>query len=229
MLDRFNVTVLFVDHSRSMVRYPTRKPDRFAKGVLYGLPLLVAGVVVAAQYSLSDPGALVPATGLMAGIFFAAVGQLISIRARVADSVALAGNPRLRAHFRESVSGMLLAALAALFASLSLGALTLLPSSVDPAQKLWKVELADVLHWGVVGISALVAALLSFMVLLFISSARRLYTSYLEAFEKGLPLPRNQRGEKSRTSVETPEVGDSAGSPHDGPSVVTAAPENSRS
>lgn len=190
MLDRFNVTVLLRDHNRSMVKYPTQKPDWVAKAILFILPLAAGVAVVWTRYRLASPTALVPATSLLAGIFFAAVGQLISIRARIADSVQLAGNKRLRAHFRESVSGMLLAALAALFVSLLLGTLSLLPPTVTGKA----ADRSDaVVEWLGIGCSAAVAAAVTYMVLLFISSARRLYTSYLEAFEGGLPLPRPAR------------------------------------
>jgi hypothetical protein len=186
VLDRFNVTVLLRDHSRSMVKYPTKKPDRAAKWLLFLLPLAAGAAVFWTRYRLASPTALVPATSLLAGTFFAAVGQLISIRARIADSVHLAGNKRLRAHFRESVSGMLLAALAALFVSLLLGTLSLLPPTVTGKA----ADRSDaVVEWLGVAFSAAVATAITYMVLLFISSARRLYTSYLEAFEGGLPLP----------------------------------------
>src|SRR5262245_25372233 len=113
-----------------MVKYPTDNPDRFAKFLLFALPTLAAVAVIWTRYRLVSPMALAPATSLLAGIFFAAVGQLISIRARIADSVHLSRSKRLRAHFRESVSGMLLASLAALAVSLLLGVLALLPSPV---------------------------------------------------------------------------------------------------
>lgn len=199
MLDRFNVTVLLRDHSRSMVNYRTKRPDRVAKWLLFTLPLTAGVAVVWTRYRLASPTALVPATSLLAGIFFAAVGQLISIRARIADSVQLAGNKRLRAHFRESVSGMLLAALAALFVSLLLGALSLLPPTVTGKA----ADRSDVvIEWLAIGCSAAVATAITYMILLFISSARRLYTSYLEAFEGGLPLPRPSRRAASRVTEE---------------------------
>lgn len=190
MFDRFNVLVLVRDHTRSLVIYPTTNPDRVARFLLYILPLVAAGAAVSARYRIGEPTALVPATSLLAGIFFAAVGQLISIRARIADSVHLSGNQRLRAHFRESVSGMLLAALAALGVSLLLGVLILLAPTPVPK----KGALSDdIIEWTAIACSALVVALITYMVLLFVSSARRLYTSYLEAFEGGLPLPKRSR------------------------------------
>lgn len=187
MFDRFNVMVLVRDHSRSLVKYPTKNPDWIAKILLLVLPLAAAIAVVCTRYRLANPTALVPATSLLAGTLFAAVGQLIAIRARIADSVQLAGNKRLRAHFRESVSGMLLAALAALFVSLLLGFLSLLSPTVTGKT----ADRSDaVVEWLGIGCSAAVVMATTYIVLLFVSSARRLYTSYLEAFEGGLPLPR---------------------------------------
>jgi hypothetical protein len=209
MFDRFNVWVLLRDHTRSMVKYPTTDPDRVAKFLLYVLPLLAAAGAGYAQYRISDPTALVPATSLLAGTFFAAVGQLISIRARIADSVHLSSNKRLRAHFRESVSGMLLAALAALGVSLLLGGLSLLP---NPTPKKG-IGVDDVVEVTAVACSAAVFALITYMVLLFVSSARRLYTSYLEAFEGGLPLPK--RSKLTQTGVEAAAVDEEEGDDED--------------
>ncbi|MBC2933041.1 hypothetical protein [Nocardioides sp. zg-1228] len=182
MLDRFDVRTVMQDHSRSMTNYNTGRVDVAAKVVLWGLPILVGVLAVYNDYRLENPTAFVPATSLLAGILFGAVGQLISIRARIADSVTLSQNTRLRSHFRESVSGMLLAALSAMIVSLLLGALILMPAT----------SAAHPVAWPRAGIAvtAIVATMGTYMVLLFIISTRRLYASYLEAFENGRALPK---------------------------------------
>lgn len=194
MLDRFDVRTVMQDHSRSMTNYNTGRVDIAAKVILWGLPLLVGAMVIRGEYRLENPSALVPATSLLAGILFGAVGQLISIRARIADSVLLSKNARLRSHFRESVSGMLLAALSAMFVSLLLGALILMPATSAAHPDAWP-------RAGI-GVSAVVATMGTYMVLLFIISTRRLYASYLEAFEDGRGLPKRSR-KKAPAALES--------------------------
>ena len=188
MLDRFSITSIALDHHRSLRNVRSGGPDWAAHIVLRLAPLAVFITVLATEYRLPDPSALLPATGLLAGVLFAAVGQLISIRARIADSVVLSSSARLRAHFRESISGMLLAALGALGGSTTLAILAQLPAT--PVVKGDPTKREQVLTWAPIVMTALSLLMLSFVVLMFISASRRLYTSYLEAFEGGHALPR---------------------------------------
>jgi len=200
MLDRFNIGVVWLDHARSLVKYPSGKPDGLARATLWGLPTVGVVLVGVTQYRLANPVALTPVAGLMAGIFFASVGQLISIRARVADSVQLSASKRLRSHLRESVSGMLLAAVGCMVLSLLLGVLSLIPAQSDLPKA---PALEPHWYWVGVGLTALIVGAVIYVVLLFLSSARRVYASYLEAFEGGLPLGRRAPG-------ELPDAGSSA-------------------
>lgn len=190
MFDRFNLRVVWFDHARSMVKYPGDRADTWARVILWLLPSVAGGVIVWQHYRIPNPGALTPVAGLMAGIFFASVGQLISIRARIADSVQLSQSKRLKALLRESVSGMVLAAVGCMVLSLSLGVLSLVP-----VQKAGKAAPDLAAKWELLGIglSALCALLATYVALLFVASARRVYGSYLEAFEGGLPLAKPNR------------------------------------
>ncbi len=190
MLDRFSITSIALDHHRSLRDMRSGRPDWAAHIVLRLVPFAVLAVVVVAEYRLPEPGALLPATGLLAGVLFAAVGQLISIRARIADSVVLSKSTRLRAHFRESISGMLLAALGALGASTTLAVLAQLPATPDVKGEPTPKE--RLLTWAPIAMTALSLMMLTFVVLMFVSASRRLYTSYLEAFEGGHALPRRR-------------------------------------
>lgn len=200
MLDRFSVMSIAQDHHRSLRDVRTGRPDWLTHAILRLVPLGALVAVLLTQYRLPDPGALLPATGLLAGVLFAAVGQLISIRARIADSVTLSGSARLRAHFRESISGMLLAALGALGGSTTLAVLAQLPptpkATADPTVR------EHALTWAPTAATGLSLMMLTFVVLMFVSAARRLYTSYLEAFEDGLALPRWSR--KQLASLDAP-------------------------
>jgi hypothetical protein len=200
MLDRFNLTTVWLDYARSMVKYPGGRADVMARAVLWGLPVAAAGAVVVAQYRIANPVALTPVAGLMAGIFFASVGQLISIRARIADSVQLSQSKRLKAHMRESVSGMLLAAVGSMILSLLLGVLSLVPVGVSGPKA---PKLPEHWQWSAVALSATAAAVATYVVLLFISSARRVYASYLEAFEGGIPLARGPHARSKKPSQDS--------------------------
>jgi hypothetical protein len=203
VLDRFSITSIALDHHRSLRDVRSGRPDWAAHIVLRLAPLAVLVTVVLSEYRLPDPSALLPATSLLAGVLFAAVGQLISIRARIADSVVLSNSARLRAHFRESISGMLLAALGALGASTTLAVLAQMPATPDVKGDPTARE--QMLTWAPIAMTALSLMMLTFVVLMFVSASRRLYTSYLEAFEGGHALSRRN----STTAVARAETTDS--------------------
>lgn len=181
MLDRFDVMPILVDHVRSTRDARTDKADVAARVVLFGSPLLVAAVSFVAHYTLTKPDVVAPVAGLLAGVLFGAVGQLISVRARIADSVTLSSSSRLKQHFRESISGLLLASLASLMVALLCAVLALMPQS-NPALHPWLIKLMKYVD---IGGTALVLALTTFTVLMFFKMVRRVYASYLEAFEGG--------------------------------------------
>jgi hypothetical protein len=63
---------------------------------------------------------------LLAGVLLAAAGQVVTLRARIADSLVLSSNERVTLYIRETVSGILLASVAALLDSLLLGVLAVI-------------------------------------------------------------------------------------------------------
>lgn len=200
MLDRFSIAAIAMDHHRSLRDLRSGRPDWVSHLLLRLVPLGALVAVLVTEYRLPQPSALLPATGLLAGVLFAGVGQLISIRARIADSVTLSNSQRLRAHFRESISGMLLAALGALGGATTLAVLAQLPAT--PAVTGDPTRYEQLLIWAPIVLTALSVMMLTFVVLMFISAARRLYASYLEAFEGGHALPRPHRAADDPTTVD---------------------------
>lgn len=184
MLDRFNVGPLLRDHVRSTWDLRYERPDWVARFALLGVPVVAGAVSWVIGWEIGRPEFLAPVAGLLSGALFGAVGQLFSIRARIADSVSLSSNGRLRSHFRESVSGLLLASLSSLLLALLSAVLALFTASssgVDPITGLIATWRHQVLLAG----TAVCVFLVSFTLILFWKMIRRLYTSYLEAFEGG--------------------------------------------
>jgi hypothetical protein len=178
--DRLSLRTVRLDYWRSLNHYRTGHRDTFAIVVVFGAPI-IGGVL--AMYPLhlviTAPVALLPAVTLLAGVLLAAAGQIITLRARIADSLTLASDQRVTAHIRETLSGLLLAAVAALFDALLLGVLA--------------VVMSDVHRWWHIALSGLVVAVTVYLAMMFIVTARRLYSTYLEVFEGGSPLPKRRR------------------------------------
>lgn len=223
MVDRFSLKTVWLDLIRSMRIYGSGKRDLAAQAVLLGVPAALAGVSVALDWQLSEPTALLPAASLLAGILLASAGQLISLRARIADSVLLAGNGRIRAIFREALSGSLIAAVAALLAAILLGAVAALPS--DPIRLVQGVaQPAEASSETTLRIlTAAVVLVLSFVALMFVTIARRLYQAFLEAFEGGRPLPPPLRKIESHADAE-PHI---SGEPEDSALAELGIPDSS--
>lgn len=190
--DRFNLGTVARDYWRSVRKFKTGTRDTFALSVLLGLPAGVLIVSFVTCYVFPAPVALLPAVALLAGVLLAAASQIVTLRARIADSLTLSSSARVRAHVRETMSGVILAAVAALCDALALGALaaaTTVPNYVH--------------HWWHSAISSIALMLTTYLALMFVATARRLYATYLEVFEGGAPLRRHEDDSHSRNSSTT--------------------------
>lgn len=179
--DRFSLGTVATDYWRSLRVFKTNARDTWALIVLLGIPLTVLAWGVLTKYVFPVPVALLPAVALLAGVLLAAAGQVITLRARIADSLVLSDNARVRAHVRETMSGVLLAAIAALTDALLLGSLAAATALDD-----------YVVRWWHIGLSSAALAATAYLVLMFVATARRLYGTYLEVFEDGTPLPKSR-------------------------------------
>lgn len=178
--DRLSLKTLRQDYWRSLTTYGSRKRDLYAVFIIFGVPLVAGALAIwPLKLIIGTPTALLPAVSLLAGVLLAAAGQVITLRARIADSLVLSANARVTTYMRETVSGVLLAALAALLDALLLGILALI---IDKEHRWWHVAL-----------SAATLMVTAYLCLMFIVTARRLYSTYLEVFENGAPLPRRGR------------------------------------
>lgn len=177
--DRLSVGHVTSDFWRSMKLHSSGRLDVAAQYLLIVLPLLALAISIGSEFRISQPAVVLPATSLLSGVLLAASGQLISLRARVADSVVLSGDVRVRSMFREALSGVLTAALTALVVTLLLIAVGSVPVGNG---------ISDAERWAGIVLSGLIASSGVFLVLVFFASVRRLYAAYLEAFEGGLPL-----------------------------------------
>jgi hypothetical protein len=144
---------------------------------LFGLPVVVAGITAWRGYVFPSPVAMLPAVALLAGVLLAAAGQIVTLRARIADSLTLSTDERVRSHVRETMSGVVLAACAALVDALLFGALAAATQQVGYPK-----------HWWHVALSSAALGVTTYLALMFIATARRLYATYLEVFEKGAPV-----------------------------------------
>jgi len=177
--DRFSLGTIARDYWRSLRIFKTNARDTWALTVLVGVPLAVFAGAVFKKYVFPVPVALLPAVALLAGVLLAAAGQVITLRARIADSLVLSDDARVRAHVRETMSGVLLAAIAALTDALLLGSLAAATALEN-----------YVVRWWHMGLSAAALAVTAYLALMFVATARRLYATYLEVFENGTPLPK---------------------------------------
>ncbi|MFF1392148.1 hypothetical protein [Rhodococcus erythropolis] len=177
--DRFSLGKVATDYWRSLRIFKTNERDTWALAVLFGIPLAVSAGGILTKYVFPVPVALLPAVALLAGVLLAAAGQVITLRARIADSLVLSENARVRAHVRETMSGVLLAAIAALTDALLLGSLAAASALEN-----------YVVRWWHIGLSSAALAVTAYLVLMFVATARRLYDTYLEVFENGTPIPK---------------------------------------
>lgn len=180
--DRLSLRTVATDYWRSarVFNGDGDRPDYGARVLIFGLPVLLAAGSVAFRYQLSTPTTLLPAVALLAGVLLAAAGQILTMRARIADSLTLSSDVRVTRHIRETMSGVLLAAVGALIDALLLG---VLGAIIVPGER----SVAGVVLTG--GI----VLMTSYISLMFVATARRLYTTYLEVFENGMPLAKPQR------------------------------------
>jgi general stress protein CsbA len=175
--DRFSLWPALRDYLRLVRKYKSSKRDWWALIVLFGLPLALLGVSARQSYVFPAPVAMLPAVSLLAGVLLSAAGQVITLRARIADSLTLSTDDRVRSHVRETMSGVVLAASAALGDALLFGALGAATQQAG-YQK----------HWWHVALSSAALAMTTYLALMFIATARRLYATYLEVFENGAPV-----------------------------------------
>jgi hypothetical protein len=183
--DRFSLWPPLRDYLRLVRKYKSRKRDWWALIVLFGLPLGVLVATARQSYVFPSPVAMLPAVSLLAGVLLAAAGQVITLRARIADSLTLSTDERVRSHVRETMSGVVLAASAALGDALLFGALGAATQQAGYHK-----------HWWHVALSSAALAMTTYLALMFIATARRLYATYLEVFENGAPVratPETQR------------------------------------
>jgi hypothetical protein len=151
------------------------------------------GITAWQAFVFPAPVAMLPAVALLAGVLLAAAGQVITLRARIADSLTLSSDARVRAHVRETMSGVVLAASAAFIDALLFGALTAATQQVGYPR-----------HWWHVALSAAALGMTTYLSLMFIATARRLYATYLEVFENGAPVRGNPPKQDARTRAHSP-------------------------
>ncbi|MGF0312489.1 hypothetical protein [Rhodococcus sp. IEGM1428] len=194
--DRLSLRTLSLDFVRSMRSSDRGQRDWFALGVIFGLPI-VAGVIVACSgVVVVAPTAFIPAVALLAGVLLAAAGQTITLRARLADSLTLNAGKRVTGMVRETMSGLLVSAVAALLDALILGALaSMMP--VGYRLNFWHHAL-----------SVLATVVTVFLVLMFVATARHIYATYLEVFEGGTPLPRHPSVDLDSTEGPVHRIGE---------------------
>jgi hypothetical protein len=178
--DRLSLRAVRLDYWRSLNKYHSGRRDRLTIAIIFGTPIVLGALAIyPVHLVITQPTALLPAVSLLAGVLLAAAGQIITLRARIADSLVLSADKRVTQFIRETLSGVLLAALAALLDALLLGTLA--------------VVMADAHRWWHIALSAAVVMVTTYLALMFIVTARRLYQTYLEVFEGGAPLPKRHR------------------------------------
>ncbi len=177
--DRLSLRTIRLDYWRSLNKFDSGDRDTPAILAIFGVPV-VAGTLAIFPFKMviHTPIALLPAVSLLAGVLLAAAGQTITLRARIADSLTLSSDERVTGYIRETLSGLLLAAVAALFDALLLGVLAAIMTD-DP-------------RWWHIALSGAVIAVTAYLAMMFIVTARRLYFTYLEVFEGGSPLPKRR-------------------------------------
>ena len=175
--DRFSLWPALRDYLQLVRKFKTNKRDWWALTVLFGLPLAVVSATIRFKFVFPAPVAMLPAVALLAGVLLAAAGQIVTLRARIADSLTLSSDDRVRAHVRETMSGVVLAAVAAFVDALLLGALAAATQQAGYELRWWHVAL-----------SAATLGVTAYLALMFFATARRLYATYLEVFEKGAPV-----------------------------------------
>jgi hypothetical protein len=188
--DRFSLWPPMRDYVRLVRKYKSSKRDWWALTVLFGLPLAVTGATAWRGYVFPSPVAMLPAVALLAGVLLAAAGQIVTLRARIADSLTLSTDERVRAHVRETMSGVVLAAAAAFTDALLFGALAAATQ-----------QAGYVKHWWHVAVSSVALGVTTYLGLMFVATARRLYATYLEVFENGAPV-RAQSSRQERRARE---------------------------
>ncbi|MBF4478270.1 hypothetical protein [Rhodococcus rhodochrous] len=177
--DRLNLGGVVRDFSRSLKKYKSEgRRDWGTSLVLVLVPLAVAAVTVVIGFVFPAPVALLPAVALLAGVLLSAAGQVITLRARIADSLTLSADERVVGHLRETMSGLVLSAVAAFLDALLLGSLAASINGGGPVR------------WWHEALSSAAMGVTAFLTLMFIVAARRLYQTYLEVFEHGTSLPK---------------------------------------
>ena len=187
--DRLSLRTVRLDYWRSLTKFGSGKRDWYTSFVILAVPFGIGMASIWAGFVLTEPTAILPAVGLLAGVLLAAAGQIVTMRSRIADSLTLAADERVTKFLRETMSGTILAAVAALVDALLLGVL----ASVLTKEHRW---------WHIL-LTALILAVTAYVAIMFISTARRLYATYLEVFEGGSPLPK--RPQKPRPEPFYPE------------------------
>lgn len=175
--DRFSLWPPLRDYLRLIRKFKSGRRDWWALLVLFGLPTAVLGLTLWRSYVFPAPTTMLPAVSLLAGVLLAAAGQVMTLRARIADSLTLSTDERVRSHVRETMSGVVLAASAALGDALLFGALGAATQQANYQR-----------HWWHVALSSAALAMTAYLALMFIATARRLYATYLEVFENGAPV-----------------------------------------
>lgn len=199
--DRLSLRTVATDYWRSVRKHGDGSPDYGALTLVFGLPVAFAGVSVGFGLKLTNPTSLLPAVALLAGVLLAAAGQVLTMRARIADSLTLSTDSRVTKHVRETMSGLLLAACAALVDALLLGILAGIqpnPVTAPSAQGVPPNEVMVANSGLAIMLTAAIVLVTTYVSLMFVATARRLYATYLEVFENGAPLAKH----RSRSAYE---------------------------
>lgn len=169
MFDRLNLLVLFRDHWASLQERGSgqvAKPDRAVRGVLLAGPVLAAVAVGWAGVELKSPGALVSALSLFSAGLLAAFAQLANIRSRyVTPETDYDPERPTRLMLDEAVAHILTAAM------LSVSAAVVIIVGMNAA---------DGPRLGAC-FSAAVAAMGTYLFLIFTMTIRKLYAAYVVA------------------------------------------------
>lgn len=179
--DRLSLWPALRDYLQLVRKFKSGKRDYGTLIVLFGAPAAVLGFTAWRAYVFPAPLDLLPAVSLLAGVLLASAGQVITLRARIADSLTLSTDDRVRAHVRETMSGVVLAASAALGDAMLFGALGAATQQTGYPK-----------HWWHVALSSAALAMTTYLGLMFLVTARRLYATYLEVFENGAPVRQHQ-------------------------------------
>lgn len=193
LFDRLDVRPLLLDHARSLRKVGSGKPDYGARILLFGVPIVMGVISYFLKWRLTDPGSLLAASGLLAGILFAAFTHLAALRERMESKPAFVVDEIARKHFRETAAHLMAGSLAAAVESLILVAASGMRPTPDA-----KVDRIS---------SALVIGLGAYLFLVFVVSVRRMYSAYIRAFEGGWYLRKRDKSNSNSAAISSDRSG----------------------